>query len=94
MGLTAGSQVGERHVGLRSVLCSVADIKLPGSFHCQIYSFLSAHTSCLGGSCFKESSKEYIYSCRKSFPTGSFLNSSLASVKKRQELSPLFFASA
>lgn len=90
VGLTAGSQEGERHGGLCCMLYSVADIKLPSSFHCQIYSFLSAHTSCLGGSCFKESSKEHIYSCCRSFPTVSFLNSSLASVKRRQELSPLF----
>lgn len=61
--------------GLHAVLCFLVDTDLPDVL-------LSAHTSCLGGSCFKESSKKYIYICW-GFPTGHFLNSSYTSVKRK-----------
>lgn len=69
---------------LHCAIHSVADTKLPGLFFsCWVYSFFKIHISCLSGSYFNKSPKEHIYSHRQSFPTGSFLNSSLVSVKRR-----------
>lgn len=68
---------------LHCAVHSVANTKLPSLFFRQFYSFFSIHMSCLSGSYFNKSSKEHIYSRWKSFPTGSFLNSSLVSVKRR-----------
>lgn len=55
------------------LLCFLVNIHLPGVL-------LLANTSCLDGSCFKETSKKYVSICW-GFPPGYFLNSS--SVKRK-----------
>lgn len=74
-------QAGERPVGLHAVLCFLVDMNL---LHPSLPDvFLSAYTSCLSGSCFKEHAKKYIYICW-GLPTGHFLNSSYTSVERKQ----------
>lgn len=75
-------QAAERLVGLHAVPCSLIDLNLPSPSLPDVR--LSAHTSYLGGSCFKESSKKYIYICW-GFPTGHFLNSSFTSVRREKD---------
>lgn len=82
------SRLGRGPVGLHAVLCSLVDMNLPCPSLPDV--FLSAHTSCLGGSCFKECSKKYIYICW-GFPTGHFLNSSFTSVKREKNTYLLHF---
>lgn len=50
-------QVAERQVDLHTVWCVLLLTQSCPVFLCHIYSFLLAHTSCLSGSCFNESSK-------------------------------------
>lgn len=82
-------QAGERLVGPHAVPCSPIDLNLPSPSLPD--ERLSAHTSCLGGSCFKGSSKKYIYICW-GFPTGHFLSSSFTSVRstKKKKKTHLF----
>lgn len=83
MGLThVHFQVGERLVGLHAVPCSLIGLNLP--FPSPPDEHLSAHTSCLGGRRFKESSKKYIYFCW-GFPADHFLNNSFTSARRKKD---------
>lgn len=68
--------------GLHAVPCSFIDLNLPSPSPPD--ERLSAHTSCLGGRCFKESSKKYIY-IFWGFPAGHFLNNSFTSARRKKD---------